>query len=89
MNKLTTAEVKTIAIILANGGAVIASMGRLKGNVINKMTMERLEAKGMITISNYTGRAGPVNVEITVTAAGCSAHYVAEVKAACNEWLER
>lgn len=70
--KLTAAQYRTIRTILASGGHVVACMGRIRDNRVNKLTIERLRDRGLLSFGAYA--PGSSTIDITVTAAGCIAY---------------
>ena len=71
---LTSAQVQTLKTILSHGGRVVECMGAIKGNRVNKRTIERLEDMGFISVrrlSHGMVTAGPQRIDATVTAVAC------------------
>lgn len=75
--KLTSAEFDAIETILANGGKVIAHMGRKRKGAVNKRLLLDMQDRGLVRMigsgSDYYLRSGPARVNVEVRAAGCVA----------------
>lgn len=74
MPHITLAQLQTIQTILTSGGAVVAHMGKAKPGFVNKNTVNRMITAGWLRcMRGVLSAAGPTQVDLEVTAAGCDA----------------
>lgn len=81
----TNAEIATLRVVLASGGRVVLTQGRLRRYryAVRKLTAARLVAKGLAEWGPGTViGAGPVEVHLFATAAGCRAVHAADAQLA-------
>jgi hypothetical protein len=86
-SELTKAELRTLETILAHGGRVRVTMGRLKDPAsVRKLTVQRLEARGLVRTWLAGGRLNFSDVE--ARAAGCMAVHRAHQAQAFQQLLD-